>query len=225
MHRKRLTIPEFWPVPSKTHTWIYKTRPGPHKAGVPLGVMVRDFLKLTNTARETASVLKAKKIFVDGVARKEEGFSTGLMDVISVPATGKYYRIVAQFKGFFPVEIDAKEATKKLVKVICKTTIKGGKQQSTSHDGRNFLKDYPMGATLLISLPDQKVEKVIELKEGALVTAIGGKHRGSIGKLLPVADIQKKKGTFLVDVDGTTIEVPKESIFVVGSTKTEVKLK
>lgn len=225
MHRKRLTIPKSWPVPSKTGTWIYKTQPGPHADGIPLGVIVRDFLQLTKTSRETGAVLRAKKILVDGKPRRAEGYPVGFMDVISVPSTGKHYRVVALSNGLSPIEIDEKEAKKKLVKVIRKTTIKGGKQQTTTHDGRNFLKEYPMGASLLISLPDQKVEKVMELKEGVLVTAIGGGHMGSTGKVLPVSDVQKKKGTFIVEAEGGKIEVPGESVFVVGSTKSEVKIK
>lgn len=224
MHKKRITMPKSWPVSSKEHTWVYKTSPGPHAGGIPLGVIIRDFLRLTNNSRETESVIKAKKILVDGKARRDERFSIGLMDVISVPSTGKTYRVVPKAKGLTPIEVDEKEAKKKLVKVTQKTTLKGGKFQTTTHDGRNFLKAYPMGATLLISLPDQKVEKVMELKDGALVTAIGGKHEGKLGKLLPLDEIHTKKGTFMVDVDGTEIEVPKDSIFVVGGTKPEVTL-
>jgi len=122
-----------------------------------------------------------------------------------------------------PVEIDEKEAKKKLVKVTNKTTVKAGKLQTTTHDGRNFLADYPMGASLLISLPDQKVEKVLELKKGALVSSIGGKHKGLVGKLS--SEGTEKKGTLLVESEDKTYEIPKRFVFVVGEAKPEVTLK
>ncbi len=224
MHRKRLSVPSSWPVPSKTHRWIYKTRPGPHGDGIPLGVILRDFLGLTQTSRETESVIKAKKVLVDGKPRREAGFPVGFMDVISVPSIKKQFRMVSTPKGLKPLEIDEKEASKKLVKVVNKTTVKGGKEQSTSHDGRNFLKNHPMRSTLLISLPDQKVEKVMEMKEGALVNVLSGRYQGALGKLLPVTEALKKKGTVFIEVGDKKIEVPQQSAFVVGYNQPEVKL-
>ena len=52
------------------------------------------------------------------------------------------------------------------------------------HDGRNIIESdpskYNVGDSLIISLPDQKISKHLQNKEGSLAFLTGGSHIGEI---------------------------------------------
>ncbi len=225
---KRIAAPKAWKIPRKTSTWITKPKPGPHnlEASVPLNVLVRDMLGLAKTTKESKVIIKQGKIKVDGKVRKDLKFPVGFMDTISVPAINKYYRIVYDRLGkLITVEIDRNDANKKLVRVKNKTPVKGGKIQINLHDGRNILlekTDIKTGDTLMIRVPDQKIEKTIRLEKGALAYIVGGGHTGELAKIEEIM-----KGTItrppLVRLTGETeFLTSKENVFAVGKDKPEV---
>ena len=51
---KRLNAPKSWPVPRKSNVWVTSPNPGPHSLDgcMPLSVVLRDMLKVVDTAAE-----------------------------------------------------------------------------------------------------------------------------------------------------------------------------
>ena len=56
---KRLNAPKSWPVPRKSNVWVTSPNPGPHSLDgcMPLSVVLRDMLKVVDTAAEAKKVL------------------------------------------------------------------------------------------------------------------------------------------------------------------------
>ena len=221
MHMKRVTSPKFWKAGRKKHVWVISPRPGPHpkRFSFPLGVIIRDRLGLAQNRREAKAILNQGHVLVDGKARKELHFPVGLMDVISIPAMKKHYRIVPYEKGLEIIEIPEKEAKIKVVRVIRKQAVKGGRIQITTHDGRNFLGiDAKVGDSLFIELPDAKVKEILKLEPGALALVIRGKSAGRMGKVISVGRTVRLEGNKQV------FEAPKDYVLVIGKEKPVVKL-
>src|SRR5439155_702044 len=57
-HLKRLSAPRSWSTPRKTDFWIVRPSAGPHAIGesVPIGSILRDMLKLCDTAGKTLNI-------------------------------------------------------------------------------------------------------------------------------------------------------------------------
>src|SRR4030042_1299545 len=158
---KRLLSPRFWKIPKKEYTWVVSPKPGPHPKFycIPLQIILRDILKIAETAKEAMTILRRGEILVDGKVRTEHGYPVGLFDTISIPRIKKYYRIVPAPNGLVVAEIPEKESKKKLCKIRNKTSVKG-KIQLNLTDGKNIFvteKKYKTGDSLLLQLPSLKV--------------------------------------------------------------------
>ncbi|TLZ94355.1 MAG: 30S ribosomal protein S4e, partial [Methanobacteriota archaeon] len=83
-HLKRLSAPRSWSTPRKTDFWIVRPSPGPHAIGesVPLGSILRDMLKLCDSAREARHILNNRGVLIDGRVVTDPKFPVGLMDVL-----------------------------------------------------------------------------------------------------------------------------------------------
>lgn len=218
-HTKRITSPTYWGAGRKNFTWITSVRPGPHPAkyAIPLQVLLRDILGLVETARESKAVIKSGKVLVDGMVRKDHKFSVGLMDVIAIPLIKKYYRIVPYEKGLKVIEIPKKEAGIKLVKVIRKQIVGGGKVQITTNGGKNyFYTKAKINDTLIIK--EGKIAEKLSMEKGQLCLVTRGKQAGRIGKLVRLDKVSRLEG------NKDLFEVPIEYIMVVGDSKPMVKL-
>ena len=53
-HLKRIAAPKKWAIDRKENTFITRSKPGAHTLdlSLPLGVIIRDFIKYTHTLRE-----------------------------------------------------------------------------------------------------------------------------------------------------------------------------
>ena len=188
-HQKRISAPRSWSVARKEHFWTVKPRPGPHpkERSLPLLLLVRDILKLADNAREARKILTEGNIVVNGKVRKDYKFPVGLFDVISIPKLNEHYVMLMDRRGILTlVPIKEEEAKMKLCRVENKTTLKGGKIQINLHDGRNLLSDGNIKThdSLLISLENGEVLKVLPYEEGSKVVVFGGKHTAQIGELV-----------------------------------------
>jgi len=219
-HLKRIAAPKAIPISNKKeYTWMKNPAPGPHskKECVPLIVLLRDVLKVAQTAGEIRKVLAARKIFVDGKVRTDEAFPVGMMDVISF--ADKTYRIVVDHKTrLVPVEISKTDSQKKIMKVTGKSVLKGKKISVMFHDGRTMLSDnnVRVGDSVVLQVPSFKMEKLLKLEKGAICLIREGKHAGTVAKLEEI--IQRKEGkdpeARLSGADGEFITVAKY-LFVV----------
>ena len=223
-HLKLIAAPRTWFMPRKTNVFTIRPNPGAHSLeyGLPLGLLLRDELKIASTTSEVRKIVNSKEVLVDGVARTDHRFMVGLFDVLSVPKLKKQYRMLLDKKGRLTLrEINTKEAALKLVKVVGKNALKGGKIQFNLHDGRNIVSDAKakVGDTFVISLPVVSVTKILSVKKGSKVFLIKGKHAGDVGVL---KEIKGMEATYTVD--GADVDTAKDYLFVVGDKDAEITL-
>lgn len=221
---KRLAAPKAMPITNKKETtWIVKPMPGPHPVEkcIPLGVLLRDILKIATTLKEAKKILYLRKALVDGRVRVDEKFPVGLMDVISFPDSGKYYRIVVDWKGrLVPKEIAAGKADKKILHVTRKVTAPKGKIMITFHDGKNMAGDnhIKIGDSVVVKLPKVEMISHLKLEPGARCLIKEGKHSGKIVTLKEILKRKEGKGpeALVEDSSGKFVTV-LDYLFVVGT--------
>src|ERR671918_465033 len=137
---KRQLAPTFWAIKRKEGQFVMRVNPGPHpgKRAYPLGIVLRDVLKVASTGYEVDRILKADKVKVDGVIRRDPNFAIGLMDVVEL-AIGQAYRMVPKNGvSLSPIAIEESEKALKLIKITSKTSIRGKKTQYGFHDMKTF---------------------------------------------------------------------------------------
>ncbi|MFX1562009.1 MAG: 30S ribosomal protein S4e [Promethearchaeota archaeon] len=235
-HLKRLAAPLHWPIRRKERPFTIRTNAGPHPMdeSLPLGVVIRDLLKLTKTLNETRRVIAKGLVLVDGRVHKDYKYPVGLMDIIEVPEIKTRVRMLPSASHLIQIQpIAVKEAKIKPCKIVGKTTVAKGNIQLHLHDGRNILlsvdnpkgkpkESYHCGDTLLIKVPEQHIESHIPLKEGTLTVITGGVHVAFVGKLVKM-DAETQLGT-IESTDGTTILTAIRYVFPIGEDKPIITL-
>ncbi|MBI2148099.1 30S ribosomal protein S4e [Candidatus Woesearchaeota archaeon] len=230
-HLSRIAAPNSWSLKRKTNKWIARPMPGPHSLNhsFTLSFLLNNILEYAKTAKEVRKILNDGDVLIDNIVRKESKFPVGLMDVIEIPKLKEFYRITYNNKGKFSlISIKKDEAKLKLLKIIRKSAVKGGKLQLTFHDGRNILLDKfngKIGDSVLFDFDKKNINKILNLEKGSLVYLSGGSHIGKLGKIKNVIkskDLQKPKVT--VDIDGNEYITLAEYIFVLGKDKPEINL-
>ncbi|RQW81654.1 MAG: 30S ribosomal protein S4e [Methanothrix sp.] len=227
-HQKRVTVPVSWPISRKTHAWVAKASPGPHSAeqSIPLVTVIRDMLKLVDNAREAKRILYEGKVLIDGKAQKDYKLPVGIFDVVSIPLLNQQYRMMKDVRGMFylsPIEaIDAK----KLARIENKTIITGKKLQLNLSDGSNKLADgeFKVGDSLVLSIPDKKVEDRIEYKIGNLAMVVGGKHTGQTGKIKEIITVKSSQPNRVIIAGDEEFETIEEYVFMIGRDSPAIKL-
>jgi small subunit ribosomal protein S4e len=235
-HLKRLAAPGHWQIKRKVRPFTIRANPGAHTLheGIPIGVIVRDMLHLTNNLSETRRVLAQGHVKVDGKIRKNYKHTAGLMDVIQIPAANIQLRIVPDARHLLQLlPIPKKEENLKPCKITGKNTVKKGHIQLHLHDGRTILlpvqdpkaklkHPYRPGDTIFIKLPDQSIQNHIPLKEGITAVITGGDHTGFVGKLTKI-DPDNRLGTLLGKNDQTILTAIRY-VFPIGEEESQIKL-
>lgn len=229
-HLKRLNAPRVLKLHRKERVWTVRTAPGAHalEKSMPLGIVVRDYLRLTDIARESKRVISNGEILVDGIKRKDYKFACGLMDVISIPKLKKDYRVLYDRRGKLAlVPIASKDAEWKLCRIENKTIIKGNKVQLNLHDGRNKLVDkdeYKTGDVLKISFKDKKIAELYQFDKGNVSMIIGGTHIGEIATIEDVEIIQSSKPNLVKMKGNADFSTLQKYVFPIGKTKPVIEL-
>ncbi|MDP4012770.1 MAG: 30S ribosomal protein S4e [Candidatus Nanoarchaeia archaeon] len=184
-HMKRLSSPKTWPIQRKTTKFILRPNPGAHsfEDSMTLLTILTEVLKVAKDRREAEKILQQGQVIVDGIVRSEKKFSVGLMDTLTLAASGENYRILLDKKGkLYFKKITKEEAEIKPCKIIDKKVLKGNKIQLNLFDGRNLIvKDnkFKPGDTVLISKGE--IKKHLSFSKGATVYFIGGTNIGEFG--------------------------------------------
>lgn len=226
---KRQMAPTFWDIKRKESQFVLRVKPGPHpkRRSYPLGMVLRDVLKMAGTMREAGRVLVDGKVKVDGVVRHDANFAVGLMDVVEL-STGQIYRMVPKDSVLLDtVAIDKNESSLKLVKVTSKKTTKAKKLQYGFHDGKTLISDQKLkvGDTCVIKLPDVQIQSHIPFEKASTVLIITGENAGHIGKIDDIQDgIFSLPKRALVSFENRSVELPVEMVMVVGSDKPVIKV-
>ena len=228
---KRQMAPQFWGIARKDKRFVITTKPGPHKKSyaIPTAVFLRDTLKIVSSLREAKASFYSGKVKIDGVVRKSLHHAIGLMDVIELENVSDIYRLVpTEGKILKPIKIKDAEKSKKLVRIVTKTTINKGKTQTGFHDGRSTLAEVngKVGDTCVMQIPDQKVLEVIKLEAGCQGLVTRGINAGQIGKVESV-----EEGTFILPkrviliLGDRKIEIPADVIMPIGKKEPVIQLK
>lgn len=226
---KRQLAPRFWEIKRKQSQFVVRVKPGPHRKtkAYPLGMILRDVLKLTSTMHESERVLTAGQVKVDGVVRRDPNFAIGLMDVIEL-SNGQFYRVVPKDSMLLvPIPIEKSEASSKLVRVTSKSTIKAKKLQYGFHDGKTLITDqkFKVGDTCVIDLPKVQVTTHVPFGKGTTVLIISGENAGHIGRINDIKDgIFSLPKRALVTFEDRTVELPVEMVMVIGSDRPVLKV-
>ena len=228
---KRTMSPSFWQIERKNKRFVTKPSSGSHpsKLSIPITVLIRDILKLTKTYSETKIIIRDGHVKVDSRVRKDPNYPVGLMDVVEIIKTDSVYRLVPSKNMLTPIIIPANEKDVKLCKIINKISIDKDNFQYSFHDGRtmqiNSTTNVPVGSTLKIELPSQKVEKIIELKTNNLVVLTGGQNKGLIGTIKDIKKSSFSRPTMIdIIADNRTIEVKQELVMAIGEKTSEITL-
>jgi len=220
---KRYAVSKVMWISPKEGKWAIKTEPGPHnkETSVPLGFVLRDLIKIGETMREVKVALKQRKVKVNGIVRTSHKFPTGLFDIISIDGIEHDYKMVYDLKGrLVPEKIEKVDKVVKLSKVVKKTTVKGGKLQLTTNDGRNILTEdstIKPHDTLELELPKQKVLKVLKMRTGAKVYIIGGSHAGEQGVVKEIKPgTEKAPAMVTIKTTNKEFQTTINNVFVIG---------
>jgi small subunit ribosomal protein S4e len=226
---KRQLAPTFWAIKRKEGQFVMRVNPGPHpgKRAYPLGMVLRDVLKLANTGYEVDRILKADKVKVDGVIRSDRNFAIGLMDVVEL-AMGQTYRMVPKNGvSLSPIAIDEAEKGLKLLKITSKTIIKGKKMQYGFHDSKTLISDQilKVGDSCVVSLPGVNITNHIAFERGATALIITGENAGSVGKIEDIQDgVFSLPQRALISFDDKSVELPVEMVMAVGSDRPVIRV-
>jgi small subunit ribosomal protein S4e len=183
-HTKRMAAPKAMPIhDKKSKVWIVSTGPGTHPAikSIPLLVLLREVLGIVQNRREAKAILNGRKVLVDGVARTDEKFPVGLMDVVAMPEAHLYYKMTVKRGKLFAEKATKEDSHAKLLKVTGKRMLKGKKISISLHDGRNLLADnnVKIGDSILMDTAvGGKMKKLLKFGKGAKCIITDGKHSG-----------------------------------------------
>ncbi|MGN8215664.1 MULTISPECIES: 30S ribosomal protein S4e [Halococcus] len=196
-HQKRLSVPNSWPVERKTETFTVKAGAGPHgESGVPLLVVLRDVLGYVDSRKEARYALNQGSVLVNGDTLDDEERPIGMFDILEFVERNEHYRVFPDEGGRLALTtIDADDADSKLGKIEGKQQVPGGATQLALHDGRTLEIDDASeyaGSDSIVVDEDDEILAHFPYEEGALVTAVEGRHAGEIGE---IDDIQVTPGS------------------------------
>ena len=224
-HLMRLAAPKTWQISRKGPKFITKPVPGPHglENCVPISVLLKEILHYASTTKEVKKILNANDIKIDGKSTKDFRFPAGIFDTIEFTNINEYFRVVLNRKGKLDlIKIKKEEALLKPCKITRKTMVRG-KLQLNLYDGKNIFvsnNTYKVGDTLLLSLPEQKINRHFKLDKKSTIFLTGGKHIGEVGN---VEDIMQDRIIYK-DQKGSLIETSKKYAFVIGDNKPSITL-
>jgi len=229
-HMKRLNAPKVLKIHRKEKVFTIRTSPGAYalKQSIPLGLIVRDYLKLTDTLKETKNVLSNGEITVDGKKVKNHKYSCGVMDVISIPTLKKDFRILFNRQGrltLVPIKSDA--AKWKLCRIENKTIVKGKQLQLNLHDGRNKIvkkDEYKTGDVLKINFKDQQIDDIYKFEKGSVSMIIGGSHIGEVANITDIQITVSSKSNLTKMKGATDFTTLQKYVFPIGKNKPSIEL-
>lgn len=219
-HQKRLSVPNSWPVERKTAKFTVKAGAGPHgEAGVPLLIVLRDVLGYVDSRKEARYALNQGTVLVNGDALDDEERPIGMFDIVEFTERDEHYRVFPDEGGRLALTpIDADDADSKLGKIVGKKQVPGGKTQLALHDGRTVeVEEGYAGSDSVVVDYGGEVIAHFPYEEGALVTAVRGRHAGEIGEIetIQVTPGSASNNVVVGQDDGEGFETVAEYVVVI----------
>jgi len=229
-HLKRLNAPRTLKLHRKERKWTIRATPGPHALdqSIPLGLIIRDYLKLADNMHETKRIISNNEVLIDGAIRKDNKFPCGFMDVVSIPKLKNDYRILFDRRGKLAlVPITSKDTSWKLCRIENKTILKDKKIQINFHDGKNIIikkDEYKTGDVVKINLKDKKITDVYKFEKGTISMIIGGSHIGEVANIEDIELIASSKPNLAKMKGNTNFSTIQEYVFPIGKNKPVIEL-
>ncbi len=228
---KRQMAPNFWSIERKHSRFVPKVSPGPHSASsaYPLGVVLRDILKVCNTMHEANLIVIGRRVKIDGRICLDVNRGVGLMDVLEFNPTGEAFRFVAKDSDVLhPIPIPRKEATSKIAKISRKIKIKGGKLQYSFHEVKTTIseKEMNVGDSCILSLPELEIISRIKFEAGCSALITRGENAGVIGKVEDVREgIFSLPKRALISFGNRSVELPIDIVIPVGAQEPSITVR
>jgi small subunit ribosomal protein S4e len=228
-HLKSLAAPKTYNIRRSRRGRIFVARsiPGPHRLhfSLPLYVILRDFLSVTRTTRESKIVVNSGKVAVDGKVVREPRIPVGVMDTVIVAPGDDKYRMLVDKKGRLAlVKIRDEEADLKPCRITKKFTDKKGIIKVTLHDGRQIalppeLALVEPGDSILLALPKPEIREVARLASGAVGYIFKGRSAGSYGAVQEIQQSAFKKPCMIriKNEEGKEVTTVKDYLFIIGT--------
>ncbi|MFZ5955011.1 MAG: 30S ribosomal protein S4e [Nanoarchaeota archaeon] len=215
MHQKINEMPKTWPIARKGSKYIAMSNHDKYRS-VPLLFIIRDMLKLAKNRKEVKYMLLNSEIKVNNKIRKDEKFPINVLDVITLEKIKKNYRLEIVNKKFKLNEIAEKDKEEKIIKIIGKRLLAKNKVQANLEYGNNFLiKDnFSIGDSVILDTKQNKIKQILQLKEGAKVEIVSGKHAGEKGKLKKIIALEKGK-KYDIELKDKIVSLPMKTIIVI----------
>jgi len=215
MHQKRNKMPILWPIRRKGTKYIAIASHAKTKS-IPVLFILRDMLGLVQTRKEAKYLVLNRNVKINNKIRKDEKFPVQFFDTLSLEKTKKNYRLEIANKKYKLKEISESEAGKKIVKIIGKKIIGKNKVQMNLEDGQNFLmkEKFALGGSALVDTRQNKIEKILELKTGAKLLVISGKHLGESGKLKEIIAFEREK-KYKIQLKDKEVILPGKTFLVI----------
>jgi small subunit ribosomal protein S4e len=183
-------------------------------------ILLRNRLRYAFTRSEVVAILQQRLISVDNKVRTDVNFPAGFMDVISIPKTNEFFRLLYDVKGKFAVHrITKEEAAYKLCRVQNVSVGEKGVPFLGTHDGRTVRypdPDVKKHDSVRISM-DGKILDFIRFEVGNLVMITGGRNLGRVGV---IEKREKHIGGFDIvhvkDSNGRSFATRVGNVFVIG---------
>lgn len=217
MHIKKTQMPKTWPIPRKGKRKRFIAVPS-HATGkcISLLFLLRDVLKIAKTRKEARYMTLNGMVEVNNKVRKDVNFPVQVFDTINLKKANLNYRLEIVNKKFSLVGISAKDAGSKVVKIIGKKILGIKKVQMNLDDGENLLtkEKFSVGDSVVLNTKENKIEKILPLKEGAKIEIIMGKHAGEKGELGGFKELIRGRD-YIVKLEDRIVSLPYKTILVI----------
>jgi small subunit ribosomal protein S4e len=217
-HIKKTQMPKSWPVPRKGRGKRFVAVPSHATSkGISLLFLLRDVLKIAKTRKEVRRMTLGGMVKVNNKVRKDEDFPVQVFDVLNLDKAKLNYKLEIVNKKFKLVEVSAKEADSKIVKIIGKKVLGAKSIQMNLDDGQNFLtgEKFSVGDSVLLNTKEDKIVKILPLKEGAKVEVVLGKHAGEKGELVGFEELVRGRN-YQIKLEDKTVSLPYKTILVIA---------
>ncbi len=205
MYVKRQTIAKTWPISRKGTKYVVRASHD-KKNGIPLLIILRDMLKVTENRKEVKKVLREKKVEINEKIARKENLSVLPFDIIKIGE--KRYELGFSDKGKFMVR--ETKRTERILKVTGKKILRKGRTQLNLLYGKNLLTDKKVATGESIIIKGKNIEKVLPVEKNREVVIFAGKYKGREGK---IEKIEESIAT--ISYKNEKINVPVENIMVI----------
>ena len=223
-HLSRLAAPAPWPIVRKVNKWVLRQYPGRHAltSSLPLGFVLRDVLSVAKTMKEVKYILHQGLVSVNGVVCRDPHVAVGFLDVVGLSSLHEYYRVVYTSRGkLHLLSIPASEKDLRLLRLVQKTVVSGGRLQLNFHEGTNIFvqeSSAAVGDSILYDGSSKKIVAHYPLAKDAFIYLCGGHGIGTLGTVVDlVTRTAVRRARVLYDVQGQSHVTDLRYAFVVGS--------